>query len=101
MRMRRVNKNDIHSSKQLKHENSKGPDVSSEVVTLVENDFGGDVLGSPAERPCLPTEADFLREAKITLINQSTCNTKFVFSSGHKAKFRFILLKLCKADCKI
>ena len=43
------------SSQQLEHQDSEGPIVGGDVVTLIEDDLGCDVLGSPTECPGLPS----------------------------------------------
>ena len=55
----------LRSRKELVHEDSKRPKVYRPVVTLIEDDFRGDILWSAAECPCLPPSVNVLGEAKV------------------------------------
>ena len=41
------------TGEEFKHEDSEGPVVGADVVTLVQDDLGGNVLGGAAESPSL------------------------------------------------
>lgn len=50
---------------QLVNKNTKGPEISAEIMTSVGNNFWGNVLGRSAESPGLVARKDFFSESKI------------------------------------
>ena len=59
------------SGEELAHEDAERPEVDRAVVPLVQDDLGGDVLGSATERPGLAPHRDPLREAKVNHLKQT------------------------------
>lgn len=57
----------LRSREQLKHEYAEGPVIGADVVSLVEDDLGSNVLGSSAESPRLPANLELLGKAKVDL----------------------------------
>jgi hypothetical protein len=55
------------SGEQFTHEHPERPEVYRSVVSLVQDDFRGDVLGSAAKGPRLAALRDALRETKVDL----------------------------------
>jgi len=47
------------TGEEFEHEDSEGPVVSADVVTLVQDDLGGNVLGGAAEGPSLSANLKF------------------------------------------
>ena len=56
---------DLRSREQLAHEDAERPEIDGAVVTSVEDDLGGDVLGGAAEGPRLGALVDALAEAEV------------------------------------
>ena len=67
----------LRSSQQLIHEDPERPEVHGPVVSLVEDDLRGHVLGRPAEGPGLATAVNVLGKAEIDHFNVALfiCNT--------------------------
>lgn len=55
------------ASQKLKHQDAQAPKIHTEIVSLVEDNLRGHVLGGPAEGPGLLTPVHLLGKAKVDL----------------------------------